>query len=201
LVDDDRIIRMRARFHVVRIAVSGTHCSGKSTLIADFLRANREFVHEPEPYEWLQEVYGEAFADRPTVDDFYRQLEVSVERLRSYPSDVSVIVERSPIDFVAYILAIGDLGRERSAVAVHDRAIEMARRGTDLLDRIAFLPLPGAGGIIAPDSEDLELREAANARLIELFVEDEFDLLGERVQVVEIRGTPTERLRALQACI
>lgn len=185
----------------MRIAVSGTHCSGKSTLVADFIRANATFVHEPEPYEWLSEVYGEAFADRPTVDDFYRQLEVSVDRLRSYPSYADVIAERSPIDFVAYILAISDLGRDDSALGVLDHAIALARRGAELLDRIAFLPLSGRDGIVAPESEDLELREATNARLMELFAGDEFNILGERVQVVEIRGTPAERLRALQACL
>lgn len=188
------------RFHVVRIAVSGTHCSGKSTLVADFLRANEKFVHEPEPYEWLQEVYGEPLADRPTADDFYRQLEVSVERLRSYRSDADVIAERSPVDFVAYILAISDLGRDDSAVGLLDQAIAMSRRGMELLDRIVFLPLPGGEGIVAHESEDLELREATNARLIELFSEDEFNLL-DHVDIVEIRGTPAERLRALKACI
>lgn len=185
----------------MRIAVSGTHCSGKSTLVADFLKVHEKFVHEPEPYEWLQELYGETFADRPTVDDFYRQLEVSVERLCSYPSNADFIAERSPIDFVAYILAIADLGRGGPAGNMLDHAVTLARRGTERLDRIAFLPLPAGDRIIAPESEDLELREATNARLIELFAEDEFDLLGNHVRVVEIGGTAIERLRTLEAYI
>src|SRR5688572_1363139 len=32
----------------VRIAISGTHCSGKTTLVADFIVAHRDYVHEPE---------------------------------------------------------------------------------------------------------------------------------------------------------
>jgi len=180
----------------VKIAVSGTHCSGKSTLIADFLEVNPAFIHEPEPYEWLQEMYGETFSDRPTADDFYRQLEVCVERLHSHESNADVIAERSPVDFVAYLLALGDLGHESFAL---DDAIALARRGTARLDCIAFLPM--AKGIVAPESEDLALRESTNDRLIELFADDEFDLLGNRVRVVEIRGTPAQRLRALQACI
>jgi hypothetical protein len=126
---------------------------------------------------------------------------VCVERLRSYPSDANVIAERSPIDFVAYILAIGDLGRGGAAAGVLDHAIALARRGTELLDRIMFLPLRGGDGIVAPESEDLELRECANERLIELFAEDEYELLGGHVEVVEIRGTRAQRLRSLQACI
>ena len=33
----------------MRIAVAGTHASGKSTLIADFLATHPEYAHEPEP--------------------------------------------------------------------------------------------------------------------------------------------------------
>ena len=33
----------------MRIVVSGSHCSGKSTLIEDFVAAHPEYVHEPEP--------------------------------------------------------------------------------------------------------------------------------------------------------
>ncbi|HEX7830976.1 MAG TPA: hypothetical protein VF787_15075, partial [Thermoanaerobaculia bacterium] len=63
----------------MRIAISGTHGSGKSTLIDDFLHAHRDYAHEPEPYEWLDE------PAEPDAESFYRQLELSVERLRRYP--------------------------------------------------------------------------------------------------------------------
>jgi hypothetical protein len=33
----------------MRIAVAGTHASGKSTHIADFLATHPEYAHEPEP--------------------------------------------------------------------------------------------------------------------------------------------------------
>ena len=51
----------------MRIAVSGTHCSGKSTLLQDFAAAHRDYESVPEPYELLDE------------PDFRRQLELSVE--------------------------------------------------------------------------------------------------------------------------
>jgi len=45
----------------MRIAVSGTHGTGKSTLIDEFLGAHPDFVHEPEPYAVM-------------VDDFRRRV-------------------------------------------------------------------------------------------------------------------------------
>ena len=46
----------------MRIAVSGTHCSGKSTLINEFLAAHPEFTYEPEPFVTMVEEYGEEFS-------------------------------------------------------------------------------------------------------------------------------------------
>ena len=63
----------------MRIAVSGTHCTGKSTLIDEFLRVHPDFVHEPEPYTVLVEELGEEFSAEPCVEDFQRQLEFNID--------------------------------------------------------------------------------------------------------------------------
>src|SRR4029453_1767913 len=90
----------------MRIAVSGTHGVGKSTLIDEFLRKHPEFVHEPEPYTVLVEDLGEEFSDEPRVEDFHRQLEFNIDRLRQHTPGEKVIYERCPIDFLAYIDAL-----------------------------------------------------------------------------------------------
>jgi hypothetical protein len=186
----------------VRIAVSGTHCSGKSTLVEDFLAAHREYVHEPEPYEWLEEVYGELAADEPSVDDFYRQLQLSVERLGSYGAGATVIAERSPLDFLAYMLALDDLGRAGRDCALIASAAESAAAGMAHVDLLVLLPLNGADGISAPDSEDLELREAMNERLLDLVATDPYSLFaGGRPRTVEIHGTRDRRLGQLEQAV
>ena len=75
----------------MRVAVSGTHCSGKSTLIDEFLRANPDVVHEPEPYTVLVEEFGEEFSAEPCVEDFYRQLEFNIDRLQEHAGGARVI--------------------------------------------------------------------------------------------------------------
>lgn len=180
----------------MRIAVSGTHCSGKSTLIADFLAIHPEYVHEPEPHVWLDELYGEPASEEPGVADFYRQLEICVERLRNYGDGADMIAERSPLDFIAYILALHDLGRAGSARDVLDTAVALAANGLAHLDVLVVLPL---NGIEAPPDEDPELREAMNERLIEIVDGDEFGLLEKRpLQVAELHGTPQRRLAGLE---
>ena len=107
----------------MRIVVSGTHCSGKSTLVSDFLAAHRDYTHEPEPWEWLVEVYNESLPEEPDGAGFHRQLEVSVERLRTYGRTAHLIAERCPLDFLAYILALDDLGRDRHAMQLVEPAV------------------------------------------------------------------------------
>ncbi|HEV7764084.1 MAG TPA: AAA family ATPase [Thermoanaerobaculia bacterium] len=183
----------------MRIAVSGTHCSGKSTLIEDFLTAHREYLHEPEPYEWLQELYGEASPQEPGIDDFYRQLELSVERLRTYERGASVIAERSPVDFLAYILAVIDLGREGRDCAAVASAAELAATGLASVDLMVVLPLIDQDRIVVPEAEDVELREAMNDRLLDLVAVDEYSLFASgKPRVIEIHGTRSQRLRQLE---
>ena len=172
----------------MRIAVSGTHCSGKSTLIEDFTAAHRHYELVPEPYELLDESYSE-----PTVDDFHRQLEISVETVRGYPPGAFMIAERSPLDFIAYILALEDAPPAQ-------RALDLAAAGMAHIDLLVVLPLDEE--IEAPDAEDRALREAMNERLFSLIGTDEFDLLRNAgVRVVEVTGPPRRRLMELERAV
>lgn len=181
--------------------MSGTHCSGKSTLIEDFLALHRDYVHEPEPYEWL-EPYGEEFGDEPDAESFYRQLEISVDRLSTYAKGARVIAERSPLDFLAYLRAQNDLervGRDCERMAA---AVELAATGMQHLDLLVVLPLNDADGIEAPTEEDLELREAMNDRLLEMIATDPDSLLANgTLRVLEIQGTRGQRLAALERAL
>jgi hypothetical protein len=182
----------------MKIAVSGTHCCGKSTLIEEFLRRHPSFAHEPEPYMVLEEDYGEVFAAEPSLDDFCRQLEFNADRLRGYTSGQHVIYERSPADFLAYMLAINDLGRERQVSQVVESALEISRDVIQLLDLIVYLPLEDHAGIISTHPEDPELRQAVDCRLAGILNNDDLRLFGTRPEVVEARGSTAQRLQTIE---
>lgn len=122
----------------MRIAVSGTHGVGKSTLIDEFLRLHPEFEHEPEPYEVLVEEYGEEFSEEPTVEDFLRQLEFNLERLGQHVSGEKVIYERCPLDFLAYLNALD--------ANVPEALLKRILDAMQQLDLIVYLPLEHEGG-------------------------------------------------------
>lgn len=148
----------------------------------------------------LVDEYGEAFGAEPSVDDFYRQLEFMVERLQDYGPQHQVIFERSPIDFVAYMLALGDLGRDRSKTRVVNDSLEMVHDAIEQLDLIVFLPLGDHEGTY--EDEDSALREMVNERLMGIFREAELDLFTSvRPKVLEAIGSTTQRLRILESAL
>jgi len=166
----------------MRIAVSGTHGVGKSTLIDKFLRAHPEFVHEPEPYAVLVEDYGEEFSAVPCGEDFLRQLEFNLERLGQYVAGEKVIYERCPLDFLAYLNALD----ASNTAALAERVSEAMRQ----LDLIVYLPLDDAPS----DDEFPKLRKAMDQQLSRLLTEA-------NVTVVEATGSTAQRLRTVDNAI
>jgi hypothetical protein len=186
----------------MRIAVSGTHCCGKTTLVDEFLLAHQEFAHEPEPYTVLQDDYGETFGAEPSADDFHRQLEFNVSRLRRYKPREPVIYERSPADFLAYLLALSDLGRDEDALRIANGSLGMVHEGLQLLDMIVFLPIDDGNNDIVPEGEDVELRKEVNKRLEDILIEDGFDFFASnRPVVVEAVGSTRQRMRTVEMAI
>lgn len=183
----------------MRVAISGTHCCGKSTLIDEFLLAHPGFGHEPEPYEALQEEYGETFAADPCAEDFYQQLEYNVGRLRQYRPGDRVIYERSPADYLAYMFAIAELGRDRDASRVIENSLGMAEEAIHLLDVVVFLPGNDLH-IEVPGSEDPELRSAMDTRLEGIIIDDALGWFEANHPVVlKASGTTTQRLQTIES--
>ncbi len=171
----------------MRIAISGTHGVGKTTLIDEFLQAHPEFKHEPEPYVTMVEELGEEFSQEPGVEDFRRQLDFNVERLRQYSPGEKVIFERCPVDFLAYIDA---LDRKTAASLVDD-----VEHALNQLDLIVYLPLEEA----PLESEYPKLQRRVDQKLESILIDDELGIIDTRV--VEARGSTTQRLRIVEAAI
>lgn len=182
----------------MRIAIAGTHCCGKSTLIEQFLNSHSEFTHEPEAYEALED-RGEVFSAEPSADDFVRQLEYCVNRLDQFGSGDNVIIERCPADYLAYLLALESLGRDPNARRLKERSIEVARRAMQNLDVVVFVR-PGDQRYEFPDDEDSRLRNTVDNHLEAILLDNELDLVdGNHPLVIESSRSTAERIEALNA--
>ncbi len=177
----------------MRIVVSGTHASGKSTLIADFAARHPSFTVLPDPFELLDESW-----DQPSAGLFAAQLRLAADRLLSDEFTGDIIAERGPLDSLAYLHVLHDLGRAKHPDDTFADAGDITARALGAVDLLVVLPLVDDDGIIAGDDEDLELRDAADRALLDLV--DDPDVVGD-VPVAEITGDRAARLATLEALV
>lgn len=177
----------------MRIVVSGTHASGKSTLIADFAQRHRGFEVLPDPFELLDEEW-----DAPGLAMFVAQLRLSAERLLPLEPVDDVIAERGPLDFLAYLLALAEDGVGIPSASL-SRARGMTSEALRHVDLLAVLPLSDGQRIRVGRDEHPRLRQTMNDVLLDLL--DDPDLVGTGTTVTEIAGDPARRLAALESSL
>jgi len=180
-------IRAAPRYEgTMRIAVTGTHRVGKSTLIEELGERLPDHRLIDEPYALLEEE-GYEFVSPPSLEDFLEQLRRSTELLLDEErANSNVLFDRCPLDFLGYLLAHEDA----DAFDLEDW-LPRARSATQTLDLIVFVPIDEAARIKLPTHEDLFQREQVNEKLAWMTLDDPFDL---GVEVLTVQGRRTERV-------
>lgn len=167
---------------LMQIAISGTHCAGKSTLVDDLIERLPHWESIAEPYYVLEEE-GYDFGEVPTLEDFEAQLTRSLQLVREQRQNV--ILDRCPLDFVAYALCSADSDSFNVRVW-----LPQLREAVSALDLIVFLPIENR--IPVPLSEDDDYRIAVDEKLREILLDNTFDL---KMVVLEVTGTREGRVQ------
>jgi hypothetical protein len=176
----------------MRIGISGTHGTGKTTL-ADALCARLpDHVKADEPYHLLEDE-GYEFGFPPSRDDYRALLASSLRSLTSPPQLTGVVFDRTPLDHLAYMAATGaDATREADTPSVQSALAS--------LDLIVITVITPETERLLPTPEMPELRSAMNEALLELVYADPLDVCGD-VPVLELDGPLGGRLTAVIAAL
>jgi predicted ATPase len=166
----------------MRIAFSGTHRAGKSTLLDAVAERLPAYRAVDEPYRLLEEEGYEA-SDPPAVEDYVAQLRRSIAELADAGRDV--LFDRCPADLVAYLRATG--GDDEA-----DDWLDEVRAAMATLDLVVFVPIEAPDRIDVAASEDRTLRRDVDEILHGLLLDDG---LGVEVTVIEVRGDIDARVR------
>jgi hypothetical protein len=184
----------------MRIAVSGTHFIGKTTLIEDFIGKNPDYKSEVEPYYQLQDEVAEG-ALEPCLDSFLEQLDYSINQLNEC-QEQNIIFDRCPIDFLAYALYEldqDDVDINESEVSERLPDIKEALNNLDL---IIFLPITKEDSIEYTE-ENPAYRKMVDKYFKKLYRDDICDVFPDydHPKIVEIAGNRMTRLRKLESCL
>ena len=178
----------------MRIAISGAHFSGKSTLIASLLEQLPDYTSVDEPYLLLEEE-GYEFSNPPTLEDFERQFERSISVIKE--SRNNTIFDRCPLDFLAYALAVEETSSLEESIDPEDW-IQRMEDAVQRLDLIVFVPIEKR--IPVPVSEDLKLRLSVHEKLQEMILEDSLGIL-DKIEVMEVIGSLEKRVEMVKSKI
>lgn len=168
----------------MRIAFSGTHRSGKSTLLEEVSGALPKYATVDEPYHVMAED-GYEFADPPSLEDFEAQLEHSIDALQG--GEPNVLFDRCPLDFLAYIQALPD-----ADAFDQEEWLDAIREAVESLDLIVFVPIEARDRVPHDGDHDHALRRKADEALRDMLVEDS---LGLGASVLEVQGSVAQRAK------
>jgi len=169
----------------MRIAVSGAHRVGKSTLVEALEERLEGYRAVEEPYRLLEEE-GHAFGLPPSLEDFLEQLRRALELLEDEELGRHVVFDRCPLDFLGYLLT-----HEDAESFDLEEWLPRVRAAVQTLDLIVYVPIEGDGRIRLPSHEEPAPRAAVDEKLAWILLDDPFDM-GVEVRCVE--GPPSARM-------
>jgi predicted ATPase len=169
----------------MRVAFSGTHRAGKTTLLEAVAELMPGYAVIEEPYRALEDE-GYEFSDPPSRDDFERQLKHCIRAIAEAPADA--LIDRCPLDFVAYLQALDD------DFEVEDW-LDALRDSVASLDLIVVVPIESPDRIAVASHEDRRLRRRVDELLCPLILDDPH---GFGAVTIEVSGRLEDRVRQVQ---
>jgi predicted ATPase len=150
----------------MRIAFSGTHRVGKSTLLEAIASHLPDHATIDEPYYQLED-------DGHDAPDFESQLARSISSLAS--TDRDILFDRCPADLLAYLHATGAPADD----------LDPALAAIETLDLIVFVPIESPDRISLSSDEDPALRRAVHDILYDLLINES---LGTSTEILLVEG-------------
>jgi hypothetical protein len=170
----------------MRIAVSGSHSTGKSTLIEELAIALPGAVIVDEAYYSLL-AEGLEFNARPDAADYQLLWERACEEMAA-PREGLILFDRTPADYLAYLVAVeADVAGTELVAQTRD-----ALAGVDL---VVFVPIEMPDRVEGR-GELRRLRRSVDRVLREMWIEDAW---GWSLPVLEVSGTPRDRVQQVLA--
>jgi len=157
----------------MRLAISGSGCQGKSTLIKHFLEEWPMYKTESKTYREKITSEDLPHSMKTTKDTQWKILNHMIDEMQTFEKDDYVIMDRCPIDNLVYSLwafekGVGDIDKE-----FIDKCIPLVCESMRHLDIIFFLPITKANPV---QIEDDKMRETDPVYIKE--VDNIFKMIG-----------------------
>ena len=194
----------------MRIAVSGSHSLGKSTVVNDWVSAYPAYFREEEPYRALSlnGPYQINFREESTKLQNGIQLYYNISRIHRYAESGSkVIFDRAPIDYIAYSQYTANHGKSDIDQEFIESMIPAIKESLDHLDIIAFIPKSDEWPVEIEEDGirpiDHSYRDEVDTIFKEIYRNNRYDLMpiNNRPTIIELHGPAEWRIEQLNNVI
>ena len=191
----------------MRIAVTGSHSLGKSTVVNDWVGAHPEYLREEEPYRalGLHGPYEIRFRDESTRLQNGIQLYYSLSRVfRHSGPECQVIFDRAPVDYIAYSQYTADCGTTDIDQAFVESMVPAVRESLGHIDILAFVPKSEDWPVHLEQDGirpvDPDYRDRVDAIFKQIYREGRFGIFPNPggPEVIELVGPPAQRLAQIE---
>lgn len=192
----------------MRIAISGAHCLGKSTMAWDWVQRHQHYTREEEPYRALRDWYDLEFRQASTRLHNGIQLLYNASRVNRYHSSSDdVIFDRAPVDYIAYSQYTANYGSTDISDAFVESLVETVRDCLANLDLLVFVPITDQAPIDMEDDGirpiDLPYRDEVDTIFKDIYRHNRFNVMPKQdpPELIEIWGAREERMLQLERAI
>jgi thymidylate kinase len=189
----------------MRIAISGTANTGKTTLVKAFLKEWKNYTTPDKTYRHL---LGNTHSKETSKDLQWDILNFSIDQVQKYSKGDKVIFDRCPLDNLVYSMWAYDKGEGDIDEAFIKKCIPLVRETLKLYDIIFFIPITKVSPIkiVEDGTRDTDPFYIKEIDSIFKAIERDWNTnskcqycdMEDRPGLIEIFGEPEERLQMLR---
>lgn len=195
----------------MRIAIVGSACQGKTTLINDMIKTWPMYKAHKSGYRKAIRENNLPINKETNKDTQWQILNCLIDDLQGYTSDDNVIFDRCPLDNIVYSL----WGNAKNSSDIDDefirKCIPLIQESMHLLDIIFFVPITKAAPVEISDKQTREVSPEFIEEIDNIFksIAHNFTRTGsspffpeeDRPPIIEIFGKPEERIEMIKLYI
>jgi len=192
----------------MRIAISGTACQGKSTLVNDFLKTWPNYKRSEESYRKLLKKEKLNLNKNVDQNSQWKILNCLIDDIQKTEKGDKVIFDRCPLDNLVYSLWAEYKGVSDINPKFIEKCIPLVQESMKAIDIIFFLPITKVSPIEPVFKENREIDELFIKEIDNIFKAISYNLMSkgvctfmakdDRPPMIEVFGTPEERIEIIK---
>jgi hypothetical protein len=192
----------------MRIAIVGSACQGKTTLISDMIKQWPMYKSHESGYRKAVRESNLPINKETTKDTQWTILNHLVDDLQGYSSDDNVIFDRCPLDNIVYTLWSNAKNTSDIDDEFIKKCIPLVQQSMHLIDIIFFIPITKVAPVEITDKTTREVDPEFISEIDNIFKVISHGLYKtgkspffpdeDRPPIIEVFGAPAERIEMLK---